>query len=310
MVINLLIFIISLYAITKGSTMATKYSVKLAENFRISKFLVGFMIVAIISILPETFVAINASLENIPSFGLGTLFGSNVADLTLVFAVVVFLTGKKLKVEGKILKNNIVYPFILLLPLILGLNGHYSRLEGLTLIVAGGIFYYFALRNGTNHSAVVHNGHNGKSKNFLLLLFSMAILLVGSHFTVTSAVGIANYFNINPVLIGMFVVGLGTTIPELLFSLKSVKKHDDSLAVGDILGTVLADATIVVGILALINPFSFPQKIIYITGMFMVGASFMLFKFLKTGRTLSKKEACLLIIYWLLFVVVEFTVNR
>ena len=102
MVINLLIFIISLYAITKGSTMATKYSVKLAENFRISKFLVGFMIVAIISILPETFVAINASLENIPSFGLGTLFGSNVADLTLVFAPRLFLTiSQKVKIGGE-----------------------------------------------------------------------------------------------------------------------------------------------------------------------------------------------------------------
>src|SRR5574343_658697 len=309
MVINLLIFIISLYAITKGSTMATKYSVKLAENFRISKFLVGFMIVAIISILPETFVAINASLENIPSFGLGTLFGSNVADLTLVFAVVVFLTGKKLKVEGKILKNNIVYPFILLLPLILVLNGHYSRVEGLTLIVGGGIFYYLALRNGTNHSAVVHNGHNGKSKNFLLLLFSMAILLVGSHFTVTSAVGIANYFNINPVLIGMLVVGLGTTIPELLFSLKSVKKHDDSLAVGDILGTVLADATIVVGILSLINPFDFPKKIIYVSGLFMIIASFLLFYFMKSGKTLSKKESFLLLLFWALFIIIEFSIN-
>lgn len=310
MVINFLIFLISLYAITKGATMATKYSVKLAENFKISKYLVGFMIVAIISILPETFVAINASLENMPSFGLGTLFGSNVADLTLVFGAVIFITGQKLKVERKILKNNIVYPFILLLPLILGLNGHYSRLEGLALIIAGGIFYYTALKNGVNHSATMHNGHNGKIKNFFLLLLSMAILLVGSHFTVTSAVGIANYLKINPILIGMLVVGLGTTIPELFFSIKSARKHDDSLAVGDLLGTVLADATIVVGIIALISPFSFPQKIIYITGLFMVGASFMLFKFLKTERTLTKKEACFLVAYWLVFVVVEFMVNR
>ena len=143
-----------------------------------------------------------------------------------------------------------------------------------------------------------------------MLLFSMAILLAGAHFTVTSATSLANYFGVSPILIGMLIVGLGTTMPELFFSLKSVKKRDDSLAVGDILGTVLADATIVVGILALISPFSFPQKIIYITGMFMVTASFVLFRFMRSGRILSRKEAYMLVAFWLVFVLVEFIVNK
>lgn len=309
MAINLLIFILSFFAITKGATLASKYSVKLAENFKIPKYLVGFMIVAIISILPESFISINASLEKIPSFGLGTLFGSNVADLTLVFAIIVFFTGRNIKVEGRILKNNAIYPFILLLPLILGLNGHYSRLEGLALIVDGGIFYYISFKNRPKHAKSALYENNCMVKNSFLLLFGIAVLLAGSHFIVTSSVELANYFGINPILIGMLIVGLGTTIPELFFSLKSVKKHDDSLAVGDILGTVLADATIVVGLLAIINPFSFPQKIIYITGIFMIIASVILFRFMKTGHILTKKEAYLLFIYWLLFVVVEFLAN-
>ena len=108
----------------------------------------------------------------------------------------------------------------------------------------------------------------------------------------------------------MLVVGLGTTMPELFFSLKSVKKHADSLAIGDILGTVLADATIVVGVLALINPFAFPPKIIYITGSFMVVASFVLFHFMRSGRTLSRREASMLFIFWLVFVLVEFIISK
>ena len=99
-------------------------------------------------------------------------------------------------------------------------------------------------------------------------------------------------------------------MPELFFSLKSVKKHADSLAIGDILGTVLADATIVVGILAIINPFAFPPKIIYITGSFMVLASFVLFHFMRSGRTLSRREASLLFVFWLFFVLAEFVVNK
>ena len=104
----------------------------------------------------------------------------------------------------------------------------------------------------------------------------------------------------------MLVVGIGTTIPELLFSLQAVRKHDDSLAVGDILGTVLAVATIVVGLLSMINLFAFPQKIIYVTGAFMLLASFVLSYFMRTGKTISKKEGVILFLIWITFVLPEY----
>ena len=309
MINNLFIFAVALFLVIKGATMATKHAARLAESFRLSKYTIGFIVVAIISILPETFIAINSAIEGVPSFGLGVLFGSNIADLTLLFAILVLYAGRGLKVESKILKNHAAYPFALLLPLILGLDGHFSRLEGLALIVAGALFYYVALRDGTDNIITVTSDTN-KYKNFLMLLFSMAVLLAGAHFIVTSATSLAGLVGVNPILIGMLIVGLGTTMPELFFALQAVKKHDDSLAIGDILGTVLADATIVVGILALISPFSFPQKIIYITGVFMVAASFALFCFMRSKRAITKKEAYILLAFWLVFVIVEFIVNK
>lgn len=308
MINSVFIFIVALFLVIKGATMATKHAARLAQNFRLSEYTVGFIIVSVISILPETFISINSAIKGIPSFGLGTLFGSNVADLTLVFAIIVWYAGRSLKVENKILKHHSTYPFLLLLPLLLGLDGNFSRMEGAALIAAGMVFYYIALKKGARRTVSIDNG-NKKLKNFFMLILSMAVLLVGSHFTVTSATSLSEYFAISPILIGMLVVGLGTTMPELFFSLKSVKHRDDSLAIGDILGTVLADATVVVGILALIHPFSFPKKIIYITGMFMVTASFMLFHFIRSGRTLSKRESYMLLVFWLLFVLVEFVAN-
>lgn len=301
---NLFIFTVALFMVIKGATLATRYAARLAENFRLSKYTVGFIIVAVISILPETFIAINSAFKGIPSFGLATLFGTSVANMTLIFGIIVLSAGRNLKVESKILKNQAVYPFMLLLTLILGFNGHFSRLEGLALIVAGGIFYYFALKNGIDGKAPLMSG-NGKYKSFLMLFFSMSLLLVGSHFTITSATELATYFSISPIIIGMLIVGLGATMPELLFSLKSVRKKDDSLAIGDILGTVLADTTMVVGVIALIHPFSFPQKIIYITGAFMLAASFILFRFMKSKRAVTRKEAFMLFAFWLIFVIVE-----
>src|SRR3990167_2862971 len=310
MIENLLIFAFSLFLVTKGATFATRYAARLAESFRLSKYTIGFIVVAVISILPEMFIALNAAGEGVPEFGLSVLFGSNVADLTLLFAAVIFLAGRGIKIESKILKNNTGYPFLLLLPLVLGLDGYLSRLEGAALVITGAVFYYIAFKNGHTALTPARRDTGGRLKNLLLLLCGMATLLLGAHFTVTSATDLASILKVSPILIGMLVVGLGTTLPEFFFALKSAKKNNDDLAVGDILGTVLADATVVVGLLALASPFAFPTKIIYVTGVFMVGAAVALFRFMRSGRALTKKEGYMLFVFWLMFVLVEFMVNR
>jgi cation:H+ antiporter len=309
MINNIFIFAVALFFVIKGATMATKYAARLAVSYRLSKYTVGFIVIAVISILPEAFIAINSSLKGIPSFGLGMLFGSNIADLTLIISIIIFFARRGIKIESKILKNYRVYPFLLLLPLVLGLDAYYSRIDGMALIIAGAVFYYVALRNGVAGSAPLIP-EKGRLKNFFLLILSMSVLLIGAHFTVGSASGIATMLSVSPILIGMLIVGLGTTMPELLFSIKSLQKKDDSLAIGDILGTVLADATIVVGILALVNPFTFPLRVIYITGVFMVIASILLFRFMKSGRVISKKEGYFLFVFWLIFVLVEIILNN
>ena len=78
--------------------MSTRYAGDLARSFHLSKFIVGFLVVAVISILPETFVAIDTAIKGIPEYGLATLFGSNIADLTLVFAIVIYYAQRSLKV--------------------------------------------------------------------------------------------------------------------------------------------------------------------------------------------------------------------
>ncbi|OGY94039.1 MAG: hypothetical protein A2406_00190 [Candidatus Komeilibacteria bacterium RIFOXYC1_FULL_37_11] len=309
MITNFFIFAISLWVVIKGATLATKYSVKLAENFHLSKYIVGFIVVAFISILPETLIAINSAMDGIPEFGLGTLFGSNVADLTLIFAILIIYAGRGIKIESKVLKNVRLYPFFFLLPLIFGLNGHYSRIEGAGLILAGSLFYYLVFRSGVEKVKALPNGE-GKYKNLTFLLFAMVLLLAGAHFTVSSATALAESLKISPILIGLLVVGLGTTMPELFYSLKSMKRKDDGLAIGDILGSVLADATIVVGILAFISPFSFPVKIVYITGVFMMVAALVLLYFMRSGRVISRKEGYLLLMFWLAYVVAEFMMSR
>jgi cation:H+ antiporter len=312
MIENLFIFAVSIFLVIKGATLATEYSFQIAESFKLSKYIVGFIVVAVISIIPEISISINSAIAGVPALGLGTLFGGNIADMTLVFAIIIFSVNRGIKIDSKILKENIVYPFILIIPIVLGLDGYYSRWEGVVLVITGLIFYYLAFRRNTEEQIIPDPEIKkySRGKDILFLLFSMAMLIFGSHFLVTSTISIANYIGISSAVIGMIVIGVGTTMPELFFCLSAVKKNHDSLAIGDLLGTVLADATVVIGLLALISPFYFPQKIIYSTGIFMVIASFLLFYFMGTGKFLSKKESYLLLAFWLLFVVVEVLLNR
>lgn len=302
---SVLLFL-SLFLVIKSADFAIRYSTRLAEGFHLPRYIVGFLIVAVISIMPETFIAITSALEGTPSLGLGTIFGSNIADLTLVFAFVIFVSGHSLKVESKLIKNRFLYIIIMLIPIILGINGYYSRIEGLVLILIGLLFYLYIFKSNSQKGEKQKKEYS--IKTFLLLFVSMAVLLLGAHFTVVFGVEVAHELSLSPTLIGLFIIGLGTTLPELFFSIKAAKHHRDDLALGDILGTVIADATIVIGIVALINPFTFNPRIIYISGILMVFALVLLLHFMKTGKVLSKHEAYALILFYVTFVVAELLV--
>lgn len=305
--LNFVALLFSLFLVIKSAEHAIKYSLKISNNLRVPKYIVGFLLVAVISALPETFISVNSAMQGTPSFGLGTLFGANVADLTLIFAVVVMFSSRALRIKSKVIENSWQYVFLITLPVIFGLNGYYSRLEGVVLILAGVGFYYNLLAR--ERRLVTKKGGFFSWKNFSLLLISMAVLLVASDLTVKFGVQFANNINMHPVLIGMFFVGLGTTLPELLFSIKAMRNNHDELAVGDIMGMVITDSTVVVGLMALISPFSFNKKIVYVTGFFMIAASVLLLYLMSTGKSLTKKEVLALFAFYLVFVFSEFSVN-
>lgn len=308
MIYNIILLAVSIFLVVKGATIATKYSSKLAQSLGMSKYVIGFILVAFISILPETIISIDSALSGIPEFGLGTLFGSNVADLTLVVAIIIFYARRGIRVEKKMLKDVGLYPLFLLLPLLFGVNGFYSRLEG-ALMIMFGIFFYFLMLRKAKNSTQKSGSHEGRLKNFLILLFSLGLLLLGSHFAVKSSVFVAQAIGVRPIIIGIVFVGLGTTLPELFYALKSVKSRKDGLAVSDIMGTVLADATLVVGVIALIKPFYFPVQIVFLTGISMVVCTLILMRFMQSERTISAREAYILFGLWIIYVLAEFLLS-
>jgi len=295
----------------KSANYAITYSSRLARMFRLSEFVVSFFIVAIISVAPESTISIISAIKGIPEFGLGTLLGSNVADLTLVFGIVALFSMNGVRVKSEILKNDFFYLGLLLLPLILGLDGQFSRIEGAALVLGGGIFF-FIISVESKMFRKKFNNLRAKSflKDFLLLVLSLGFLVVSAQFAVEFGIRFANEIKIPPILIGLTMVSIGTCLPELLFSLKSVKTNHEALALGDILGTVITDATVILGIVALIHPFSFEPIQIYVTGLAMFLGGILVVLFMRSDKILSKKEGIFLLMFYIFFLIVEFVISN
>jgi len=306
-IINLVLLIIFLFILAKSADFAIKYSSHLARLFRVSEFLISFLVVSIISCSPEATISVISALEGIPSFGLGTLLGSNVADLTLVFGIVALFSVKGIKIKSEVLKKEYFYFFLLLLPVLLGVDGNYSRLEGIILIVSGIVF--FLTISFKKYSYIESDKKIKKGsffRNIILLTLSLGVLILSAYYTIKFGKLLAMDLHIPNVLIGLTIVSIGTCLPELLFSIKAVRKNHDGLALGDILGTVITDATILVGIIALISPFSFNPIICYTTGLMMFLSGLISITFMNTGKILSKKEGIILLIIYFLFLLISF----
>jgi len=300
---NIILSVISLVVVTKSAGYAVRYAYKLAQGLKISGYMIGFLLIAVICALPETFISVTSAIDGVPSLGLGTLFGSNVADLTLIFGLVIIFGGHNFQASGKIVKHDLLYILILSIPILLGLNGNYSRIDGIILIIAGVYFFRSMLNREPTKSTLGRRQFS--VKYFVLFLISLAVLLLASDFTVQNAIAATRKLDINPIFTGMFFIALGTTLPELFLSIRAVREDHEGLAIGDILGNVLTDAAIVVGIVALISPFSFNPRIVYITGFFMVVAAVFLFYLMRTEKPLNKKDALLLLVFYVLFVFAE-----
>ena len=313
MLTNFLLFLFSLATLTYSAGYCNKYASKIAKTFHLSEFFISFFIVAVISSFPETTVSIVSALKGVPEFGFGALLGSNVTDLTLVFAIITLLSVGGISLKSSILKNDYYYIILLAFPLLLGLDGYFSRMDGIILVLSNVIFLFTIFKENKVFSKVFNkNIFQDKNIhiNLFLLLVSLIVLLFSAYFAVKYGINFANEIHIPAIIISLTVVAIGSCLPELMFSIRAVKNKHETLALGDILGTVIIDATLMLGIVILINPFYIEQILVIVTCGSMLIAGIVLLAFIDSKNILSKKEAVVLLVLYVLYVLLELYVNR
>jgi len=310
MVISLILLLLFLGILIKCANYTVKYSSQLAKKLKISEFIVSFFIVAVIASLPEATISIIATIKGNPQLGLGTLLGAKITDLTLVFGLAALFSFNGINVKSKIINRNFYFLLFLILPLILGLDGSFSRLDGIILFATGFIFFikiYFDSKKFNKKFKYAKK--EPFIKSFLLLILSIGILLGSSILTVKFALEFAQSIKIPEILIGLTIIALGTCLPELIFSIKAAKNNNDELAIGDLFGSVIIGSTILLGIVAIISPFTYNPNSLYSMGATLFLGGIALVIFMKTDKLITKKEGLILIFMYIIYLIMEFLIN-
>lgn len=292
-----------------SSEQAIKRLVKLAQHFNVTEFSISFLVVGIVAIFPELSIGINSALAGEPSFGLGIVLGSNVADLTLIVGAIA-LAANGIKLHDGTLRNMKYFIFPLALPIALLLDGSLSRFDGLVLMAAFMAYVAILLSQRPAHPPSEKKPKDGKyiAKEAAILAISLAVLLASGRIITDAAHQLSLELALPLMFIGM-LLAIGTCLPELTFAFRASQQHHGELGLGNIFGNVLADCMLSLGIIALISPISpqYPQLAIG-SGIASIIAVILMLWLL--GRrweknTLSKKDGVILMVYYAAFLALQ-----
>jgi len=308
----ILIFIASFVLLILSSNWLIGALTKLAKFLGWKEFVVAFFTMALAGAVPNLSVGLSSVLHRVPQLSFAEIVGGNIIDLTVAVALAALISKGGLTLASRIVQGSAVFTLMVaILPLLLIADGSLSRIDGLLLILAF-LIYMFWLFNKEDRFSKVYNiikkplGFKTAFKNVGILIGTILLLLLAAEGIVKSATFFSTSLNFPIALVGILIVGLGNALPEIFFSIQAARRGKDWLVVGNIMGSVIIPATLVLGLVAFLSPIQITNFSPYAIGRFflIISAIFFLL-FLRTGRKITKKEAVFLLVIYLLFVLVE-----
>ena len=253
---DILIFTISMAALIYGADFIIEQSEKIALHFDISAFVIGATLVALGTSFPEMAVSISASLQGSGDIAVANVIGSTIFNISLVLGVV-FLVAKNINPHRDLFAKDSSWAlFPILIFILMGLDGVLNWFDGvLFVILMGGYLMFLIASNQVEEiDDEIKNEPFSWPKTLLLLLVGFVFVVGGADFAVDSAGNIARDFGISEWVIGLFLVAFGTSLPELVVSVKAALKNNADMAIGAIIGSNVANFSMVLGLSSIVNP--------------------------------------------------------
>lgn len=236
-----------------------------AKQLGVSTLTIGILIIGLGTSLPEIIVSALAAYQGNPGIALGNALGSNIANIGLILGLTAMIAPVALP-ERMLTREYRILLLVTIGVAALAINGQFTRLDGVLMLVgliAVLAWLFFEARRGTSeivHAAQLDRPHHSQTAVLRLMIglfVGLGLLLISSQGLVWSASGIARLLGVSDLIIGLSVVAIGTSLPELAAGIASIRRGHDSLIMGNIIGSCIFNLLAVIGIAALVQPFAF-----------------------------------------------------
>lgn len=279
-------------------------SARIAFKMGIKPLIVGLTIVAFGTSSPELVVSINANLAGSGDITLGNVIGSNICNIGLIVGITALI--KPINVSLQIVRKDIIIMCgVSVLPILMLIDGQIGRIEGVILILLLIVYLWYNIfivsKQGNPEADTEIDSIVKKSKpmwmNIAFIIGGLALLIVGANLFVEHAVEIARFFNISESVIGLTIVAIGTSLPELATSVVASIKGESDISLGNIVGSNIFNILAILGIAAVINPINF-GNITYIDLSIMMMFAVVLLPLARTGFIIDRKEGFVLLLLY------------
>ena len=316
--LNVLLLLLGVVLLAAGGETLIRGSLAAAKRLGVSPLLSGLVIVGFGTSAPELVVSIDAALNERPDIAIGNIVGSNIVNVLLILGVCALITP--LAVRPLALRRDavtVVAASILFLILVGG--SALDQADALIFLLALIAYLSWAYYTERSSSATSAELHGAEAEELSLMpktafwivaavFLGLLLLIGGSQVLLMGAVGIADYFGVSEAVIGLTLVAVGTSLPELSISVIATIRRQADVAVGNILGSNIFNLLGILGISALLQPLPVHARILQFDQWVMLGAALLLMLFLYTGRRLSRLEGGVLLVGYSVYVALSFTV--
>ncbi|MBE6505598.1 MAG: calcium/sodium antiporter [Methanobrevibacter millerae] len=294
--IQFALLIVGFVLLIKGSDFFVDGASNIASILKIPTLIVGLTIVAFGTSAPEAAVSITSSLNGSNALAVSNVIGSNLFNMMLIVGLCALLN--ELKIGRDVVKIDL--PFLVIITIILTaiilIGWNISQIEGILLliIIIGYISFLVYNAKKTKESEIVEKPKMSLLRSIIYIVLGAAAIVIGGDFVVDSASYIAMAFGMSETLVGLTIVAMGTSLPELVTSLTALKKDENQLVIGNVIGSNIFNILFVLGASSAISPIAInPNMLVDI--LLMLGVTVLFFIFGKTQDKYDKKEGCILV---------------
>ncbi len=309
-----ILLVIGFVLLIKGADYFVEGASNIAVKLNVSPLLVGLTIVALGTSSPEATVAILAALEGSPGVVLGNVIGSNIVNITVVIGLTALIAP--LTVQSETVRKEI--PFAMLAAIVLmilmadvALQGAganiINRGDGIIILLFFSVFLYYVFEMAMkNRSSTVEkvDADTGESwlKNILFTIGGLIAIIIGGEMVVSSATEIALSLGMSEALVGLTIVAIGTSLPEIMTSVTAALKGKGDMAIGNVVGSNIFNIFFVTGTASTVAPIAAESKLFF-DGWVMVGLTVLLLIFSRTHFKIGRREGAVLLLAYITYLI-------